>query len=215
MQRCKEITAKLMEHPLNSYFTHPVNPLKEGLVGYDDVIKKKMDLGTIQSNLKSNKYTSPHEWYQDVELVYQNALKYHPATSIWHSIAKYSLKQFQTEAIGIGCTTPKEWYCLVGETMKKLKKNIANGPVPQVIDPLVLSIVKKADSMPPPSSQAIAELVEKINSRIEDENVHFDVLCILKETQPGLKIEGDSLTIDADKLSQLALNALLLYVKAQ
>ena len=69
--------------------------------------------------------------------------------------------------------------------------------------------------MPPPSSQAIAELVEKINSRIEDENVHFDVLCILKETQPGLKIEGDSLTIDADKLSQLALNALLLYVKAQ
>lgn len=215
MQRCREITEKLMAHPLNSYFMQPVDPLKDGLTGYDSVIKRKMDLGTIQSNLRANKYASPLEWYQDVVLVYQNALDYHDPLSVWHKIAEYSLRQFRSEAIGLGCATPQEWYALVGATTQKLKASIADGPVPQVVDPLVLSIVKKADTMPPPSSQAIAELVEKVNARIDDESVRFDVLCILRETQPGLKVDGDALSIDADKLSQLALNALALYVRAQ
>ncbi|KAH0788930.1 Bromodomain containing protein [Histomonas meleagridis] len=215
MRRCREITEKLMEKPINSYFMHPVNPVKEGLTGYDDIIEKKMDLSTILNKIKANEYGSAREWYQDVLLVYENALKYHDPSTIWYAIAKYGLKQFQSEAIGMECETPQEWYDLVGKTMRKLSENISNGPVPQGVDPLVLSIVKKADTMPPPSSQTIAELVEKLNSQIGDDNIHFDVLCILKETQPSLKIEGESMTIDADKLSPLSLNALSLYVKAQ
>ncbi|OHT06577.1 Bromodomain containing protein [Tritrichomonas foetus] len=210
LSRCKALTSDLTERPLNSYFIDPV----KNLDNYFEIIKTPMDYRTINNNLKNDKYSSALEWYNDVCLIYDNAMTYHPKGSVFHSIAKYNKKEFQKLALGIGCPDPQSWYDLTCKTMQKLSTAIANGPVPQGIDPLLLSIVKKAELMPPPTPQLIADLVAKINGKLEDQNIKLDVMSLLKETQPSLKIDGEKLTIDADSLSDITLNALSLYVKA-
>lgn len=213
--RCKAITHELKDRPLNVYFLKPVDPEKEGLPGYFDVITKPMDLSTVQAKLNNDQYTSPLDWYHDVILVYDNALTYHKPDTIWHKIALYNLQEFKKLALGIGCNDPQTWYDMVNNTMFKLSTAMADGPVPQGIDPLILSVLRKAEEMVPPSSQSIAEMVDRINKRIDHEDVKYDILCILKETQPDLKIDGEKMAIDADNLSVDSLKALSLYIKSK
>jgi hypothetical protein len=211
--RCRAITQSLLDHPLNFEFSRPVDP-KDGLDDYYSVITRPMDLGTVLSKLNDDAYQTPLEWYGDVCLVFENARLYHPPASMWHGIATYNLAEFKKIALGFGCRDPQEWYTKVCETMLKLQTVIAESPVPQGIDPMILSIIRKAESLPPLAAQSIADVVEKINGQIKDDGVKYDILCLLKETEPGLKIEGDKITIDADVLSDLTLNALSMYVKA-
>lgn len=215
MQRCKAITDELKKRPLNSYFLKPVDPEKEGLENYRKIVTTPMDFETIEKRLNSQYYNAPIDWYNDVCLVYENALKYHPKESIFHQIAEYNLNEFKKKAIGFACSEPHQWYEMVTQAMNKLSKEIARGPVPQGVDPLILSIVKRAENeLPPPQPKVIAEVVEKINTMIEDDNVRYDVLCILKETEPNLKIAGEKMTIDADGLLPASVNTLSLYLKA-
>jgi hypothetical protein len=212
--RCKQITHELLERPLNLEFSKPADPEKGELHGYLDVIRRPMDLGTIEATLNQDGYATPLEWYNDVCLVYDNAMKFHPQGSFWWAIAHYNMMEFKRMAIGFGCSDPQQWYDWVSQTMFKLNKYISNGPVPQAIDPLILSVKKKAESMLPPTPQSIADLVDKINRRMEEDDIRYDVLCLLNQTQPNLKIDGPEFTIDADTLTDVTLNALSLYVKA-
>ena len=212
LARCKALTQDLMERPLNCYFKS-LNSLS--LEGYNEIIDHPMDYQIIEDKLKNDKYNSAIDWYNDVCLIYDNAMKYHESRDInFFEIARYCKKEFQKAALGIGFSDPQEWYDLTCQTMKRLSKLIANGPVPQGIDPFILSIVRKAESMPPPNPQSIADLVAKINMLIENMTIKMDVITILKETHSNLTIEGEKLTIDADQLSELTLNSLYLYVKA-
>jgi hypothetical protein len=173
-----------------------------------------MDLGTVLSKLTENSYPTPLDWYNDVCLVFENARLYHSPESMWHGIATYNLAEFKKTALGFGCHDAQEWYAKVCEAMLKLQTAIAESPVPQGIDPMILSIIRKAEPLLPLAAQSIADVVDKVNGLIEDDSVKYDILCLLKETEPGLKIEGDKITINADVLSDLTLNALSMYVKA-
>lgn len=215
LERCKAITHELMDRPLNGYFREPVDPIKEGLKNYNEIVEHPMDFSTIDKRLKSDYYPSGREWYNDVCLVYENALKYHPKGTIFHQIAEYSLNEFKKQAVGFGCTEPQQWYDLVAKGMRELSEEIANGPVPQGVDPMILSIIKKAEGMVSLNPRYIAEVVDKLNRKLDNDDVRHDVMCILNETEPQLKIDGESMTIDADALSQQSLNTLYLYVKSQ
>jgi hypothetical protein len=211
---CKAITRDLLDRPLNASFSKPIDTRQESLSGYSEVVDRPMDLGTIDAKLTENAYATPHDWYTDVCLVYQNALRFHAPGTAYHQIAEYNLAEFQKMAIGFNCSDPQHWYDMVNIAMAKLSRTIASGPVPQGIDPLILSIIKKAGSMLPPTPQLIADLVERVNTKLDDEIVKYDLLSLLKETEPDLKMEGDKVSIDADSLSELTLNALLLYLKS-
>jgi hypothetical protein len=212
--RCKTITQELLDNGLNQEFSHPVDPEMDGLKDYRARVPNPMDLRTISAKLNEETYTTPLEWYNDVCLVFENARAYHHPSTLWHQIATYNLEEFKKTAYGFGCRDAQEWYTKVNEAMLNLQVAISASPVPQGIDPMILSIIKRAESQPPLASQSIADVVERINQQIEDENVRYDVLSLLKETEPGLKIEGDKVTINADTLTDLSLNALSLYVKA-
>jgi hypothetical protein len=212
--RCKTITQELLDNGLNQEFSHPVDPEMDGLKDYLARVPNPMDLRTIAAKLNEEAYATPLEWYNDVCLVFENARAYHNPATLWHQIATYNLAEFKKTAFGFGCHDAQEWYAKVSEAMLRLQQAIAASPVPQGIDPMILSIIRRAESQPPLASQSIADVVDRINQQIEDETVKYDVLCLLKETEPGLKVDGDRLTINADTLTDLSLNALSLYVKA-
>ena len=56
----------LYKHNQAWIFRDPVDPEKDGVPNYPDVIKNPMDFGTIKSRLSSNYYHRPQEFIDDV-----------------------------------------------------------------------------------------------------------------------------------------------------
>lgn len=76
-----------------------MDPKLDQAPDYLDVIKKPMDLGTIESNLKKGRYRSGAEFEADVNLVWSNCFKYNalPVPSLIHDHhASHSLRPIDT-----------------------------------------------------------------------------------------------------------------------
>lgn len=58
------------------WFQQPVDPVKFGILDYNDIITHPMDLGTIRKKLTFNFYATPQLFANDVKLVWQNCYKY-------------------------------------------------------------------------------------------------------------------------------------------
>lgn len=53
-------------------FHEPVDPDKQGIPEYANVIKNPMDFGTIKQRLNSNYYHRMQEFIDDMQLVFDN-----------------------------------------------------------------------------------------------------------------------------------------------
>ena len=99
MRTVKPILQKLMSHDRNrNAFNQPVNPEELGIPQYFSVIKRPMDLGTVMSKLRGGQYHTVHACFQDIELVFNNAMYFNPWPHDIHKMAKDLLAEFRTEA---------------------------------------------------------------------------------------------------------------------
>jgi len=81
----------VMTHNSALAFCRPVNAIALKLHDYHDIIKHPMDLGTIHSRCLLGEYDTYRELQIDIELVFQNAMKYNPKGHIVHTIAEEML----------------------------------------------------------------------------------------------------------------------------
>ena len=82
-----------MPHKFGWVFNELVDPIKLNIPEYFNIITKPMDLGTIQSRLDKDFYSTPMEFAEDVRLNFANAMKYNPPANDVHFMA-LSMKQF-------------------------------------------------------------------------------------------------------------------------
>ena len=71
----KEV-ASSKHREINQYFAHPIDPVFLNIPTYFQLIKKPMDLGTIQTNLDENIYEKAEDFEKDVRLVFSNCYKF-------------------------------------------------------------------------------------------------------------------------------------------
>jgi len=95
--KCLEILKGLQTHEHGWVFATPVNPVELGLDDYFDIIKKPMDLGTIQKKLDGGSYHSFDDFRSDVRLTFENAMKYNEERTVVHEMAKELKKKFETD----------------------------------------------------------------------------------------------------------------------
>lgn len=79
---------KLNERHISKMFSQPVNPETDACPNYFEIIKNPMDLGTIRQKLLENKYETVDEFKSDVNLVWDNTIKYNGKKSIISHLAK-------------------------------------------------------------------------------------------------------------------------------
>ena len=70
-------------------FNKPVDPIALGIPSYPDVIKQPMDLSTIETNLKDDRYSSADDCIRDFQLVIQNSITFN---GIDHLVAQAALR---------------------------------------------------------------------------------------------------------------------------
>ncbi|KAI5852588.1 Bromodomain-containing protein [Morchella snyderi] len=83
----KELHKKIHE-PYAFPFYSPVDPVALNIPEYFKIIKKPMDLGTIQSKLKTNQYESGNDFEADLRLMFRNCYKFNPPNQAVHQMGK-------------------------------------------------------------------------------------------------------------------------------
>ena len=71
------------------YFHEPVDPAKFGIDDYFDEITEPMDLGTVKRKLNHNVYENIEEFSRDLNLVFDNCVKYNGPENM---IAKHAIE---------------------------------------------------------------------------------------------------------------------------
>merc|ERR1712194_788055 len=86
-ERCRILLDDMTMNPFSEWFREPVDHENMGLTDYLQVIKEPQDLGTISKKLERTHYMSPEDFARDVRLVWQNAITYNSATSMFGVVA--------------------------------------------------------------------------------------------------------------------------------
>jgi len=87
MERCNILLADIQANPLAEWFLDPVDHVALGLTDYTQVITQPMDLSTIGRKLQRAQYLSPEDFAHDTRLVFQNAITYNSAQSMFGVVA--------------------------------------------------------------------------------------------------------------------------------
>mmetsp|Transcript_28045 Transcript_28045/g.47150 ORF Transcript_28045/g.47150 Transcript_28045/m.47150 type:complete len:1859 (+) Transcript_28045:236-5812(+) len=98
MRIARPILSRLMSHPRNlNTFNQPVDPVALSLPTYFDIVHSPMDLGTVLGRLRGGYYRSVQSCFDDIELVFRNAMLFNESTHIVHKMAKDLLDDFRNE----------------------------------------------------------------------------------------------------------------------
>ena len=94
-RQCLELLKGVKQEPNIHFFTSPVDHIALGIPDYPDVIKKPMDLGTVEQKLERRVYQHPGEFVDDVRLVWSNAKTYNGKGTLVHQAANHIRNVFE------------------------------------------------------------------------------------------------------------------------
>jgi len=94
MERCGILLGDMAKNPYAEWFCEPVDHVSLGLHDYLQVIKEPQDLGTISKKYERQQYMSPEDLARDVRLVWQNAITYNSASSMFGVVASICAQVF-------------------------------------------------------------------------------------------------------------------------
>ena len=77
-------------------FLNPVDPVALNIPTYHKIIKKPMDLGTINRNLKNDAYSNSKEVQTDIKLMFENCYKFNPPTDAVNQMGRRFEKLFDS-----------------------------------------------------------------------------------------------------------------------
>ncbi|KAI5799988.1 Bromodomain-containing protein [Geopyxis carbonaria] len=69
-------------------FYAPVDPVALNIPDYFKIVKKPMDLSTIQEKLKTNSYEDSNEFEEDIRLMFNNCYKFNPQGQAVHQMGR-------------------------------------------------------------------------------------------------------------------------------
>lgn len=114
----KKIISNLKKSNTSQWFRAPVDYVAMKIPNYPLVVKHPMDLGTIDSKLKSQAYSSVKEFVDDFELIVDNAVAFNGADHIVAQTAKKMQASFNNQMSNMPPATTSE----PGKEDKKMQK---------------------------------------------------------------------------------------------
>jgi len=94
MERCNILLMDMRANPLAEWFLDPVDHIALGLTDYPQVIATPMDLGAVHKKMERAQYISVDDFAHDARLVWQNAITYNSAQSMFGVVASILAQVF-------------------------------------------------------------------------------------------------------------------------
>jgi hypothetical protein len=130
MEQCCRITQELLEHPFSELFVDPVDPVRDSVPDYLDVIKNPMDFTTVNSKLARRAYPNWHEWAADVNLIFDNCVTYNGDDSVLSAIALRMKERFDKLTIPLRILDYGGWAQRAVSLHAKLTDMLRTAPQP-------------------------------------------------------------------------------------
>ncbi|KAJ2006945.1 hypothetical protein H4R26_001086 [Coemansia thaxteri] len=142
---CARALLRLQAQPSALEFMAPVDPIKQGVPTYFDVIKSPIDLSTIRSKLLArHSYRSADEFRADVELIFANCFLFNTPSTYVHTQGEALKRVFETTWNRLGSVSDipmdEKAYERARLLLAKLKRDDAAWPFLRPVDPVALGI---------------------------------------------------------------------------
>lgn len=215
VEKCKAIIESLQCKSFGYLFRDPVDPEKDDLENYFEIVKKPMCFRTVLNNLQNREYASTKQWFDDMTLIFDNASRYYSSGSdIPHSISmisEYMLQELNTAAFGMNIDNEKEWIKAVQDQTSKMTKLLSQPPIDQN-NSKVVEILKRIDTIPEPEMRDLLEYSEILNDLTTKPKHKKDLYKILEHFGYN-STQFENKPVDFEQIKPEARKALIEYAK--
>ncbi|KAJ2259584.1 hypothetical protein GGI01_003552 [Coemansia sp. RSA 376] len=180
---CRRTLLRLQAQPSAIEFMAPVDPIKQGVPTYFDVIKRPIDLSTIRNKLTS--YKSANEFKEDLELLFSNCFLFNIPGTYVHTQCETLQRIFLTTWSRLSnipdLPMDDKAYERARAVLGKLKRDERCWPFLKPVDPVALGVPTYFDLVKNPmdmstiqkklakkSYRHVAEFVADIQLIIDD-----------------------------------------------
>jgi len=95
VSRCRAVLNSTKKHRFHKIFLFPVDPVRQGIPDYPEIVKNPMDLGTVKRKLDERKYLGPDDFCADMRLIFSNCTLYNGLQSDAGIMGETVRKQFE------------------------------------------------------------------------------------------------------------------------
>ncbi|KAF2105523.1 hypothetical protein BDV96DRAFT_509253, partial [Lophiotrema nucula] len=91
MRFCESVLSEILKPKYSKFswpFLKPVDPVALNIPTYLKIIKKPMDFGTVEKNMKEGQYQTAKDFYNDAQLVFNNCFKFNPESDEVNKMGK-------------------------------------------------------------------------------------------------------------------------------
>ncbi|XP_078179386.1 transcription factor GTE6-like [Carex rostrata] len=228
MRQFGTILRQITTHKWAWPFMKPVDVEGLGLHDYHEIIKKPMDIGTIQNRMEGkdemNRYKNVREIYADVRLVFKNAMLYNDDTNDVHVMARTLLEKFEEKWLQL---LPK---VIEEETRQKEEEAQASANVVMAQEASISTLARETDNELSELSSQLQELrrlaIESCRKMTSEEKRKLGTwlsklspedlnkaLEIIAQDNPNFQYTAEEVDLDMDAQSELTLWRLKFFVR--
>ncbi|KAK8886009.1 hypothetical protein M9Y10_041468 [Tritrichomonas musculus] len=201
--QCLKITTDFIDDKLSLLFKDPFHPDKEIQDEYYSIIKKPMDLSTVMRKLKENAYISIGDWSDDMNLIFDNAIKYNGESSLVGSIALYLKQKFEKKKKSIENLNSRNYEDQIIAYTRELNQTLLKPPDSLSVEIDTQASINRLNNF---TISQFEQIKDKLNFLIQ-ENKKDQIISDLKNTGVDFDPNADQ-QIDFAKLSRNSLLAL-------
>jgi hypothetical protein len=236
MKKCYKLLTQLKNHKWAWPFLTPVDPIALGIPDYYTIIKRPMDLGTIEQKLLNGEYADIYGFADDVELVWSNCFTYNQPESdvvkMAQAVKSYFDERFrklsEEHVRDSGAVPPpnrqlaemQEKVQSLESQLERLKKTPATEQVPKIPAASARANQKKRvkKTTPVDTREMTFEEKKRLSDNIEKLTAEklTRVVQIIQNRAPKASSQANEqeIEIDLDKLDAVTLRELERYVRS-
>lgn len=204
---CLHITDELINSPCGQFFNRPVDPENDGVPDYFKVISYPMDLSTVRSKLERKYYRKINDWMNDVNKIWENAIRFNGENSYITFLAKLMKQRFIKLCVLSGRCLRSDYIQFLKECYSTINTLLSKPP--EVLKPFLsdkdfTNLYKESD---------VITLVNSLNSMFGNAP-KSDIIKLLQVLQMnGVQIDtkDDEISVGLTNLPPAALKALLVF----
>ncbi|OHT02937.1 Bromodomain containing protein [Tritrichomonas foetus] len=234
--RCFSILDKLQSYSISKMFAQPVDPVRDNVPNYFEIVKRPMDLGTVRKKLTEGQYATVAEWKDDMEQIWKNSLLVNSKTSILGYITVDMQMKYQSLSQYFSDSNDNDWMnkliSLRDELNGMSRRNLSTSPTysevkrsnsshsssgssskkdpnKQQKNPKTAPIknTKTKTKQQPLTRTEILRLTQDINN-LQDEIHILSIYDVIKKYEPQIETDGEKLVLDIATLKPSTLWAL-------
>jgi hypothetical protein len=197
---------KLMKLPCARVFLDPVDPEREEIPNYPQVIKHPVDLKLILKRLNNNEYSLISNWDKDMNFIWNNAEKFYQKNSYMAILANELHRHYEKEYQRIKILRLAKWSRVLFSFKSRMEALFE--AIPPVVGALTQCPERTGQNPLKPFGEEELNVFIRMSLYLQNAGDSKKMTQIIKHFQPEVDIPNEDSEIDVNDLSVQTLYAL-------